>query len=280
MSKIKKARFLGSTWLINIIVMVFSLSCVFPYFWMIYSSFKTEAEFKLDIISLPKVLSFDNFINAVKIGRMNIYIWNSIFNSIITVILVTICAFVVGYFISRFSFVGRRIIYLLFVAGMLIPVHSLLVPIFTQFRMMGMLDNRFTLLPVYFSFGMPMAVFLVESFLSSIPIELEEAAMIDGSNMVRTMFTIIFPLCRPVVATTTILTFMNVWNEFPFALVLIRSETLRTIPLGLRVFQGAYTANYTQFMAGMLISLIPVMLVYVLFYKKIIVGMTSGTIKG
>jgi raffinose/stachyose/melibiose transport system permease protein len=125
-----------------------------------------------------------------------------------------------------------------------------------------------------------MAVFLIESFIGSIPIELEEAALIDGSSMIRTMFTIIMPLCRPVLATVVILTFMNTWNEFPFALVLIRDNALKTIPIGLRNFQGAYTAQYTQFMAGMAVSLIPVMVVYILFYKKIIVGMTAGTVKG
>jgi raffinose/stachyose/melibiose transport system permease protein len=142
------------------------------------------------------------------------------------------------------------------------------------------LNNRFTLLPVYLSFAMPMAIFLIESFMVSIPIELEDAAIIDGSTMPRTMFTIIMPLCQPVLATVVILTFMNTWNEFPFALVLIRDNIFKTIPIGLRNFQGAYTAQYTQFMAGMAVSLLPVIVVYALFYKKIIVGMTAGTVKG
>ena len=234
----------------------------------------------LNIISLPSSLYVDNFVNAIRISRMDIYVWNSMFNSIITVVLITICSFIVGYFISRFSFKGRRIIFLMFVAGMLIPVHSLLVPLFIQYRMIGMLDNRFTLLPVYFAFGMPIAIFLMDSFIGGIPIELEEAAMIDGSSLPRTMFTIIMPLCRPVIATITILSFMNAWNEFPFALVLLRDTALRTIPIGLRAFQGAHTSNYTQFMAGMVIALLPVILIYVLFYKKIIVGMSAGAIKG
>jgi len=280
MSNVVKVRRFISTGFINIFVMLFSLFCIFPYIWMIYSSFKTEAEFRLNIIALPTSLYFDNFVNAIRVASMDTYVWNSLFNSLITVVLVTLGAFIVGYFISRFSFKGRRIIYMLFVAGMLIPVHSLLVPLFMQFRFMGMLDNRFTLLPVYFAFAMPMAVFLMESYLSSVPIELEEAAMIDGSSIVRTMFSIIMPLCRPVIATITILTFMNAWNEFPFALVLIRSTALRTIPVGLRAFQGAHTATFTQFIAGMVIAMLPVMLVYVLFYKKIILGMTAGSIKG
>ncbi|MFP3091362.1 carbohydrate ABC transporter permease [Treponema sp. TIM-1] len=276
---IKAGRTAGSVAL-NVFMLVFSLLSIFPFIWMLYSSLKTEAEFALNIIALPKKPIFSNYINAIRTGHMGEYALNSLFNCLITVVLVAFATYIVAYFLSRYNFKGRTVVYGLFVAGMLIPVHSLMVPIFVEYRVVGLLNSRFTLLPVYLSFGMPMAVFLIESFIGSIPIELEEAALIDGSSMVRTMFTIIMPLCRPVLATVVILTFMNTWNEFPFALVLIRDNALKTIPIGLRNFQGAYTAQYTQFMAGMAVSLIPVMVVYILFYKKIIVGMTAGTVKG
>jgi raffinose/stachyose/melibiose transport system permease protein len=270
----------GLSLVINVIMLFFSVASIFPFIWMLYSSFKTEAEFALNIISLPQKPIFSNYLKAIQTGHMGEYALNSLFNCICTVVLVVLCTFIAAYFLSRFNFRGRRLIYGCFVAGMLIPVHSLMVPIFVEYRMLGIINTRFTLLPVYLAFGMPMAVFLIESFIGSIPIELEEAALIDGSSMVRTMFTIIMPLCRPVLATVVILSFMNTWNEFPFALVLIRDNALKTIPIGLRNFQGAYTAQYTQFMAGMAVSLIPVMLVYALFYKRIIVGMTAGTVKG
>jgi raffinose/stachyose/melibiose transport system permease protein len=276
---VKAGKTTGSI-MLNVFMLVFSLLSIFPFIWMLYSSLKTEAEFALNIISLPRTPVFSNYINAIKTGHMGEYTLNSLFNCVITIVLVALAAYIAAYFLSRYNFKYRTLVYGLFVAGMLIPVHSLMVPLFVEYRVAGLLNSRFTLLPVYLSFGMPMAVFLIESFIGSIPIELEEAALIDGSSMVRTMFTIIMPLCRPVLATVVILTFMNTWNEFPFALVLIRDNALKTIPIGLRNFQGAYTAQYTQFMAGMAVSLIPVMVVYVLFYKKIIVGMTAGTVKG
>jgi raffinose/stachyose/melibiose transport system permease protein len=275
-----KAGRTGGSIILNGFMLVFSLLSIFPFVWMLYSSLKTEAEFALNIISLPKTPVFSNYTNAIKTGHMGEYALNSLFNGVITVVLVAFATYIAAYFLSRYNFKGRTLVYGLFVAGMLIPVHSLMVPIFVEYRAAGLLNSRFTLIPVYLSFGMPMAVFLIESFIGSIPIELEEAALIDGSSMVRTMFTIIMPLCQPVLATVVILTFMNTWNEFPFALVLIRDNALKTIPIGLRNFQGAYTAQYTQFMAGLAVSLIPVMVVYILFYKKIIVGMTAGTVKG
>ena len=275
-----KARRISGDIILNAIMLLFSVTSIFPFVWMLYSSLKSEAEFALNILSLPKKLIFSNYLNAIKTGHMGEYALNSLFNCLATVLLVVFAAYIMAYFLSRFNFRGRILIYSLFVAGMLIPVHSLMIPLFVQYRILNFLNNRFTLLPLYLSFGLPIAIFLIESFIGSIPIELEEAALIDGSSMVRTMFTIIMPLCRPVLATVVILTFMNTWNEFPFALVLIRDNALKTIPIGLRNFQGAYTAQYTQFMAGMAVSLIPVILVYVIFYKKIIVGMTAGTIKG
>jgi raffinose/stachyose/melibiose transport system permease protein len=270
----------GGSIILNGFMLIFSLASIFPFVWMLYSSLKSEAEFALNIISLPKKPIFSNYINAIRTGHMGEYALNSLFNCVVTVVLIAFATYIVAYFLSRYNFKGRMLVYGLFVAGMLIPVHSLMVPVFVEYRVAGLLNNRFTLLPVYLAFAMPMAVFLLESFIGSIPIELEEAALIDGSSLVRTMFTIIMPLCRPVLATVVILTFMNTWNEFPFALVLIRDNALKTIPIGLRNFQGAYTAQYTQFMAGMAVSLIPVMVVYILFYKKIIVGMTAGTVKG
>lgn len=276
---VKIGRLTGTV-IINACVMFFSLFCIFPFVWMIYSAFKTEQEFALSIITLPKKLNWSNFIGAINTGRMGDYAFNSFFNSIIVLVLVVIASFIVAYFLSRFNFRGRNLIYALFVAAILIPVHSLMVPLFVQYRNIGMLNNRLTLLPVYFSFGLPISIFLIESFIGSIPIELEEAAIIDGSSIVRTMFTIIMPLCRPVLATVVILSFMGTWNEFPFALVLIKDNALKTIPVGLRNFQGAYSARYTEFLAGLTISLLPVIVVYSIFYKKIIVGMTAGTVKG
>ena len=268
------------TIIINTLVMLFSIFCIFPFIWIIYSAFKTEEEFALSIITLPKKLNWDNFIKAINTGQMGEFAFNSFFNSIIVLVFVVIASFIVAYFLSRFRFKGRNFIYGLFVAAILIPVHSLMVPIFIEYRNVGMLNNRFTLLPVYFSFGLPISVFLIESFIGSIPIELEEAAIIDGCSIGRTMFTIIMPLCRPVLATVIILSFMGTWNEFPFALVLIKDNALKTIPVGLRNFQGAHSARYTEFLAGLTISLMPVIIVYSIFYKKIIVGMTAGTVKG
>lgn len=265
---------------INLFMLMVTATCIFPLIWMLYSSLKTKQEFSMNIVALPGRISFDNYISAIEIGKMHMFFVNSLFNSVISVLFIIVIGFVLGYFLARYDFKGRNLIYVLFLFGMLVPVHSLLIPLFIQFKVLGILDKWFTLLLPYIAFGLPMAVFLFESFIKSTPIEIEEAAHIDGSSTTVTIFRIIMPICRPVLSTILILSFLNVWNEFPFALVLLKSQALKTVPIGLSNFNGQYTINYPQLMAAMVIAVLPVILVYLLSSKKIIQGMTAGSVKG
>lgn len=266
--------------ILNLFMILFSITCIFPLIWMLYSSLKTQQEFSMDIISLPKVLHFDNFIAAIKIGKMHMFFGNSLFNSAVSVVLIIIIGFVVAYFLSRYNFKLRNLIYIVFLFGMLVPVHSLLIPLFIQFKVLWLLDKRFTLILPYVAFGLPMAIFLFESFIKSTPVEIEEAAYLDGSSTSTIIFKIVFPVCRPVISTILILSFLNAWNEFPFALILLTKQSLKTLPIGLSNFNGAYTVNYPQLMAAMVIAILPVIVIYLLSSKRIIEGMTAGSVKG
>lgn len=266
--------------IVNIFVIMISASCIFPVIWVLYSSMKTSKEFNLSIISLPSRINFSNYSAAIKHGNLDKYFLNSLFNTCITVFVIIILSFMIGYCLSRFKFRGRKLIYIMFLAGMLIPVHSLLVPIFIEFKTIGLRDTRFTLLFPYVAFGLPMAIFLFESFVKSVPVEIEEAACIDGSSLIRTIIQIIMPICRPVISTVVILSFLQWWNEFSFALVLINDDAYKTIPLGLANFIGPLSGNYTELMAAITIAIMPVLIVYIAFYKKIIQGMVMGAVKG
>jgi raffinose/stachyose/melibiose transport system permease protein len=275
----KVLKFLSGS-IVNVLVMMFSVTCVFPLVWILYSSLKTQAEFSLNIISLPKEPQFTNYINAIKIGGLHKYFFNSVFNSVVSVALIIIIAFMVSYFLSRYRFKGRNFIYVFFLAGMLVPIHGLLVPVYIEFNTLSMIDKRLTLILPYVAFGLPTAIFLMESFIKTIPVEVEEAAVIDGCSLTQRIFSVVMPMCKPVISTTVILSFLNTWNEFPFALVLLKSKTYQTIPVGLTNFSGEYTTNYTQLMAAMVIAILPVVITYLLFYKKIMQGMTAGAVKG
>lgn len=264
----------------NVLCWILSITCIVPVIWMIYSSLKTDKEFALDILSIPKAPQWENYVKAFIAGNMGTYAVNSLFNSVITTVLTLLLAFTIGYCLSRFQFRGRNAVYFLFMAGMLIPIYALLLPVFIEFKSMHLINKAYTLLMPYISFALPTAIFLVESYVHGIPVELEEASYIDGCSHVHSMFAIILPVCKPVLATSAILTFLHTWNEFPLALVLISNNKYKTIPIGLTYFRGAYATSYVLLFAALTIASVPVIVTYLCFYNQIMKGMVAGAVKG
>nr|WP_255807833.1 carbohydrate ABC transporter permease [Cohnella mopanensis] len=259
---------------------VFSLSCIFPIVWIAYSSLKTKDDFMLNSISLPTHLQFNNYYKAFVEGEMYKYFISSTLNTLVTVVCVVFLSFCVAYVLSRFRFRGRNLIYTFFIAGMLIPVYGLIVPLFLQFKIFGLYDKFYTLILPYIAIRLSLPIFLLESFIKTVPVELDEAAYMDGASTSYTMTKIVLPICKPIISTVIILTFLDTWNEFPFSLVLVTKSFLKTLPVGLTNFYGQYTSDYTTLMAAMVLSILPVMLVYFIFNKNIIQGMTAGAVKG
>lgn len=280
MSKIESGlKKLGSL-LVNVIISAFSLFCLFPVVWMLYSSLKEESEFKRNLLSLPTQLHFENYQTAVKTGRMDTAFVNSVLVSVTAVVVLLLIAFLAGTIFGRYVFKGKKLLYTMFLMGMLIPVHSLLVPVFIELKTFSLNNNRFVLALIYAAFGLLKAIFLMTTYASTIPRELEEAAIIDGGNTHDVFFRIFLPISKPILSTITILSFLDAWNEFPFSLVLMGKPELKTLPIALTYFTGQYSVDYTPMMAGLAIATLPVVIVYFIFHKKIMEGMVAGAVKG
>lgn len=266
----------------NLVLWIFSLSCIFPLVWMLYSSFKEKRVFNADIIGLPKSPTLLNYIRILtnKDYHLGESMWNSVRTTVLSIVLIVLFSYVVGYILARVRFKLNRVLYAMFLMGMLIPVHSLLVPIYVVFRNCGLSNRWFTLLLPYVSFGLPMGIFLVEGYVKGIPVSLEEAAAIDGSTFSKTLFQVILPICKPILVTVAIIQVFSCWNEFSFALVLIKSVGLQTVPLALTQFKGQFASDYPKQMAAMLITMAPIVVLYFAFSKQIIKGMVSGAVKG
>ena len=264
----------------NGLLLVFSFSCIFPMVWIFYSSFKTQAEFAQSSTALPQALNLKNYISVFTQTKLGMYMLNSARNTILSVLIIIVFSFLAGYVLSRYRFRGRSLIYNYFIMGMLIPVHALLVPMYVQLRQSGLTNHWYTLLFPYVAFGLPISIMLIESYIASIPKELEEAAAIDGCGFFRCLFQIVFPLAMPILSTVAIIQFFAVWNEFSFSLILVNSDTLRTVPVGLTMFKSAYTVDYPRLMAGIMTTTLPVMILYFVFSKRIIEGMVAGAVKG
>jgi raffinose/stachyose/melibiose transport system permease protein len=266
----------------NLILWIFSLSCIFPIIWMLYSSLKEKRVFNADIIGLPKNPTLVNYIRILTNSDYHLAesMFNSVRTTLLSVLLIVCFSFVVGYILARVRFRLNRVLYVMFLMGMLIPIHSLLVPIYVVFQKCGLSNKWFTLLFPYVSFGIPMGIFLVESYVKTIPVSLEEAAAIDGSSFSHTLWTIIFPICKPILVTVAIIQVFSCWNEFSFALVLIKDVGLQTVPLALTQFKGQFASDYPKQMAAMLITMAPIVVLYFVFSKQIIKGMVAGAVKG
>lgn len=266
--------------LINIPVWILSITCIFPVVWLLYSSLKTPQEFAVSALAFPSSLQLDNYVQAFKTANFGVFIVNSLKNSALSLVLVLLFSFVLGYLLSRYRFRGRNLIYITLMAGIMIPVHALMVPLFIQFKSLSALNQWYTLVPVYISFELPVSIFLIDSYLKGVSTDMEDAASIDGAGLLGTMFRIIMPICKPILATVVILTFMHVWNEFPFAQILVSSKALKTIPVGLTYFTTDHSTNYTLLMAALAMATLPVILIYLACYNKIMEGMMAGAIKG
>lgn len=263
----------------NGILALFTLTCIFPVIWLIYSSFKTNEEFAESIIRLPERLNLDNYIRVLGGSDMPKYLLNSLRTTGISLVFIVLGGFVIGYFLARFRFRGSKLLSLLYTIGLLLPIHAIIVPMYIQFNQFGLTNQWYTLIIPYVAFGLPIGVFLTSSYVRSIPKEMEEAAALDGCSFSRTLFQIILPMCRPILTTVAIIQFFTCWNEFVFALILV-NDAYMTIPVGMTLFKGQFTAEYPVMMTTMVLGMLPALIIYFAFSKHIINGMVAGAVKG
>ena len=280
MNKAKKA-FGGVFHLaVNALTMAFSISCIFPILWMINAALRDNADFMARPLGLAEAPQFHNFWDALMTGNLWRSFLTSGYLSLITVALSVMFSFVVGFMVSRYRFRGSRLTYLLFLSGMVIPILSLMIPVFIEFKTLNLLDHWYTLLFPYVAFSMPLSVILMENYVKTIPIEMDEAAYLEGCGTLSMMFRIAFPLCRPMASVIVITSFIGAWNEYPFSLILVSKEAYRAISIGIRFFGQEHTFNYTLYFAALVISIAPILILYSLLSKFVVQGMTMGAVKG
>ncbi|URN94065.1 MAG: carbohydrate ABC transporter permease [Candidatus Pristimantibacillus lignocellulolyticus] len=258
----------------------FALFNIVPIFYMIVGSFKTEQEYATSPFSLPEVLQFSNYAKAWDIANMDLYFINSLLITFASLMVTVLLGSLAAYFLSRFEFKLRGATYALFLLGMLIPIHATLIPIFMIMKNLSLLDTYLSLILPYTAFHLSLTIFILEGFMRTFPRDLEESGVMEGAGLYRIFWSIILPITRPAIATVVILNFIYNWNEYLFALVLISSESLKTLPLGIANFVGVETASLTLQMAALTIALVPIIIFYLLLQKQLVNGMVAGAVKG
>ena len=276
-SKRKKVIAWTIAGIFSAIYLVISLA---PFIFMVLNSFKQKFEMLVGgVFSIPKTLDFSNYASALK-GNFLHYLMNSVVILAISLIILLFVSACASYPLSRFRFKMRAPIYSVIVACMCIPVHITLIPIFRMAKSTHIYDSIWSLIGPYVAFGLPISVFILTSFMKAIPKEIEESSEIDGCNKFQIFFKMILPLAKPGLATLAIYNGVNMWNEFSFAYTLPQSANSRTLPLAVWDFQGQYSMNTPMIMAVLTLSLLPMVVVFIIFQDKLVKGMTAGAVKG
>ncbi|MGM1046401.1 MAG: carbohydrate ABC transporter permease [Bacillota bacterium] len=266
--------------LVKLLLLVYSLITLYPLYWLFISAFKTNQDFFNNPYGLPVEWMKENIVRAWDLGNMGRAMLNSTIVTITSVLLTIVLSLLAAYVLARFQFRFKKVVMALFLAGMLIPIHSTLVPLFLMMKEIGLLNSYGALILPYTAFELPIAIFLAMAYMISIPREVEEAAMIDGNGWWGIFGRIILPLCTPIVATISILAFLRFWNDFSFALVFINSQALKTLPLSLSLFSDGFGTDYSLTMGAMAIAVIPTIVIYLILQEQIMKGMVAGSVKG
>lgn len=267
--------------IIGILVAFWVLVAVTPFFYMVMTSLKQQKElFTSGMFALPQSFYTGNFREILTKGSFFRYLGNSVFVVGLSLLLALAVSALAAYPLARFVFRGSKALYLLILAGMAIPLHATLIPVFLMSKSVGIYDTHWALIGPYVAFNTPMSAFILTGFMKTIPGELEEAAEIDGCGKIRTFFSVILPLSVPGLATLAIYNSVMMWNEFIFALVLTQSVSVRTLPLSIWEYQGQYSANQTMIMAALTLSALPMVIAFIIGQDKLIKGMMAGAVKG
>ena len=261
-------------------IIFFLIMTIIPIIWLIISSFKTNFEFETQPFSFPEVWQIENYIKAFQMANLGRLFFNSVVVAVCTTGLNMLVASMAAFVIAREEFRFKNGLLNIILSGILIPIIALMVPYFKIISNLGLYDTLPGLILTYAAINIPISVFLIHGFMSTIPKELEEAATIDGCSFAQRFSKIILPLTKPGLVTAGTFVFILCWNEFTYAMLLTSSESSRTLQLGIRFFRSQFVTDYTSMLAAIVITMIPTIVVYIFLHNKIISGMTSGAVKG
>ncbi len=250
-----------------------------PFIWVSMMSLRTTPEISDNPYAFPTVLHWEKFATAWSQSNYSIYFWNSVMVTSIAVLGVTLIGSMAAHCLARYRFPGNRLVLFTIFSTLIFPPQIVMISLFQVLVGYGLFDTRYGLVLVYIALQLPLTVYILEGFFSRLPQDLYDAAKIDGYSNFEIYWRLTLPIGLPAIATTVILNFIYIWNEFLFAVVLIASDEKRTLPLGIQKFYGDRLEDVGMIATGVMISVIPVILIYIFFSEKMIKGMTAGAVK-
>jgi len=272
-------RYTKRTFIVEICAIVLGLIFLVPFYYVISNSLKPFAEILTNTSALPSALHFENYVNAFeKLNFLKVFSNSLIITIASNIVLVIFCS-MAAYMLVRTKKKISNIIFMIFVAAMIIPFQSIMIPLIKTAANLQLLNSIWGLVFMYLGFGSGMTIFLYHGFIKGIPEELEEAAIIDGCSRIGVFFRIVFPLLKPITVTIIILNSLWIWNDYLLPSLVLQNPELRTIPLATFFFFGQYTKQWDLALAALMIGIVPLLIFFFSMQKHIIQGITSGSIK-
>ncbi|PWM36842.1 MAG: carbohydrate ABC transporter permease [Clostridiales bacterium] len=263
-----------------VLLAIFLFATIFPFYWLILTSFKSRQEINSPEIHFwPAEPTVQNYITAFKQTRFDVFIGNSAYVTIISSLLVLIIAILGGYALSRYQFRFKNLIMGIFLVSQMVPLVIAIIPMFILYSKVGLIDNLLSLIISYTVSNVPFCMITMSSFFKRIPVSLEEAAQIDGCNRFQSVLRVVLPVMLPGIVAVFVFAFTGCWNELFYSIMMINSENLRTIPAGLMNFVQKYDIDWGQMTAAATVTLIPVTVMFFLVQKHIVAGLTAGAVK-
>ncbi len=266
----------------QVLLMLWALMVIFPFLWMVMTAFKTDSEIIFSPWELPATLQWDNFARAWNEARIGRYAFNTLIvlsGSLVGTLLVSSMA---AYVLARFEFPGRQFLFYLFLSGLMFPVFLALVPLFFLLRDLNMTATYQGLILVYIAYSLPFTIFFLTGFFKSLPGEVAEAGIMDGASHFRVFFDIMLPMAKPGLIAMGIFNFLGQWNQFLLPLVLMPDQDRYVLSQGLAflAIQQGYQNDYSALFAALTITMVPTLVVYVIFQRRLESGLTAGALKG
>jgi raffinose/stachyose/melibiose transport system permease protein len=277
-SEIIKKKFLDTAG--QILLIAQTIIVIYPLFIMVSTSLKSNQEIFNNPLGFPKKILVSGYLELIKTSNFSIYFVNSIIVTILSLAFVITIAIMLSYAISRYTYKVVGYLYMFVLLGMMIPIRLGILNLTEILKLLNLLDRLSGLIIVYTAMTIPFSMFIISGFIRQIPLDLEEAAYIDGCSIFGIITRIIIPMLRPAIATTAVYNFIQIWNDVYFPLILIRDEYKKTLSLGITMFFGQYSTNWNLAFSALTISALPTLVFYFFVSKHLVKGLTAGAIKG
>lgn len=266
----------------KILIIAFVIIEIYPVLWILLSSFKSTEEFALSAsYALPSGIHIQNYVDAWNRGKMNIYFKNSAVVTLVSLLFIVLFSTTTSFALTKMRWKLRDKVMKIFLSGIMVPTAVVLIPLYTIYGKIGMLNQYTSLILTYIAFGLSLSIFLLRGYLSALPDDMMEAAVIDGANIYQVFTKIILPLMKTGIVTVLVIQFYFRWNDLMFSMTFISDSSMKTVQTGLLYFSDQYgNRNWGAIFACIAISVMPTLVLYVALNKLVIEGMTAGAVKG